>query len=44
MGSSEIRYRNFMLRRTFENVPAHQGVILHFRFYQIDDYGGIFGN
>ena len=44
MGSSEIKYRNLVMTKSFSNIPQHQGVIIHFRFYQIDDYAGVRGN
>jgi hypothetical protein len=29
------------MSKSFTNLPNHQGVYLHFFFYQIDDYDGI---
>lgn len=38
LGNSELRYRAFALARTFEKLPKHTALSIHFFFHQIDDH------
>ena len=44
LGSSKLVYRTLSASRTFKDLPAHRGAIIHFFFYQIDDYDGVHDN
>jgi hypothetical protein len=32
------------MKKIYSNLPTHQGIILHFYFYQIDDFDGVTNN
>ena len=40
LGSSNLQYRSLSASRIYQDLPPHNGLILHFFFYQIDDYDG----
>lgn len=41
LGSTTLQYRNLTATRTIRDLPPHNGLIIYFMFYQIDDYDGI---
>lgn len=40
LGSATLQYKSLSASRIYRDLPPHNGLILHFFFYQIDDYDG----